>query len=71
MYQVIEKRAIGVAASMKAEFWAVSSRTGDGVSELFSRIAGLSFNSSILREMQSYTIEPKKVGSTGLISKFI
>ncbi|XP_033224319.1 NADPH--cytochrome P450 reductase isoform X5 [Belonocnema kinseyi] len=67
VYQVIEKRAVGVATIMKAEFWAVSSRTGDGVPELFSRIAVLSFNSSILREMQSYTIEPKKVGSTGLM----
>ena len=70
MYQVIEKRAIGTANLLKAEFWAVSSRTGDGVSELFARIAVLSFNASILREMQSYTIEPRKIGSTGLISKF-
>lgn len=55
---------------MKAEFWAVSSRTGDGVNELFSRIAVLSFNASILRELQSYKTDTKTIGSLGLISEF-
>ncbi|XP_051161411.1 ras-related protein Rab-34-like [Leptopilina boulardi] len=68
VYQIIEKRATAVSYFMKAEFWAVSSRTGDGVNELFSRIAVLSFNASILRELQSYKTDTKTIGSLGLIT---
>ncbi|XP_012255858.2 ras-related protein Rab-34 isoform X2 [Athalia rosae] len=53
VYEVIERRAVSVARSMRAEFWAVSARTGDGISELFSRIAALSFNALLLQEVQS------------------
>lgn len=42
-----------MARAMRAEFWAVSARTGDGVSELFSRIASLSFNAMLLQEVES------------------
>jgi hypothetical protein len=42
-----------LAEHMGAEFWAVSSRTGDGVSELFCRMAGLAFDSSVCREKET------------------
>ena len=37
---------------MGAEFWAVSSRTADGVSELFCRMAALAFDSSVCQEKE-------------------
>jgi len=42
-----------MAEHMGAEFWAVSSRTGDGVSELFCRMASLAFDSSVCREKEA------------------
>ncbi|XP_057322336.1 ras-related protein Rab-34-like isoform X2 [Microplitis mediator] len=54
VYKIIEKRAIAIAESLKAEYWSVSSKTNDGITELFSRIAGLSFNAAILRELNSH-----------------
>ncbi|XP_031829771.1 ras-related protein Rab-34 isoform X3 [Nomia melanderi] len=53
VYRIIEKRATEVARKLKAEFWAVSSRTGDGVSELFTRVAVLSFHSTVLNALQN------------------
>jgi len=52
---------------MQAEYWAVSSRTGNGVSELFMRVAALSFHAMALREMQNLKLEPINIGS--MISK--
>jgi len=63
VYEIIEKRAIETARRMRAEFWAISSRTGNGVSELFTRVAALSFHAMALREMQSLKLEPINIGS--------
>jgi hypothetical protein len=43
---------VRLAEHMGAEFWAVSSHTGDGVSELFCRMAALAFDSSVCREKE-------------------
>ncbi|KOC69167.1 Ras-related protein Rab-34 [Habropoda laboriosa] len=59
VYGIMEKRAAEVARKMGAEFWAVSARTGDGVSELFKRVAVLSFHAMILDESQN--MEPKSI----------
>lgn len=56
-----------MAKKMRAEYWAVSSRTGNGVFELFTRVAALSFHAMALREMQSMKLEPINIGS--VISK--
>ena len=69
MYEIVEKKAVEIARRMRAELWAVSARSGDGVQELFSRVASLAFNASILREVQSVRLEPIAVG-TDLISTF-
>lgn len=66
MYEIIEKRAVETAKQMRAEYWAVSSRTGNGVSELFTRIAALSFHAMALREMQSLKLEPINIGSAAI-----
>ncbi|KAF3425967.1 hypothetical protein E2986_01554 [Frieseomelitta varia] len=60
IYKIMEKRAAEVARKMKAEFWAVSSRTGNGVSELFTRAAVLSFSSMILHELQNLWMVRRK-----------
>ena len=49
----MESHAVRMAEHMGAEFWAVSSRTGDGVSELFCRMASLAFDSSVCREKEA------------------
>uniref|UniRef100_A0A673B5K3 Ras-related protein Rab-36 n=1 Tax=Sphaeramia orbicularis TaxID=375764 RepID=A0A673B5K3_9TELE len=48
-----EKDAIKIATEMKAEFWAVSSKTGENVQEFFFRVAALSFEKCILRDMEN------------------
>lgn len=69
MYEIIEKRAIAVAKTMNAEYWSVSSKTGDGILELFTRVAALSFDATVLREINNSKIEKTQIGSD-LISKF-
>jgi hypothetical protein len=49
----VESHAVRLAERMGAEFWAVSSRTSYGVSELFSRMASLAFDSSVCREKEA------------------
>ncbi|KAG9431485.1 ras-related protein Rab-34-like isoform X1 [Apis mellifera carnica] len=67
IYRIIEKRAVEVARKMKAEFWAVSARTGVGISELFTRVAALSFHSIILNELQNMKPESINIGSNLII----
>lgn len=42
-----------MAKIVGAEYWAVSSRTGDGINELFSRVAALSFERIIKAELEN------------------
>ncbi|XP_031369376.1 ras-related protein Rab-34 isoform X2 [Apis dorsata] len=71
IYRIIEKRAAKVARKMKAEFWAVSARTGVGISELFTRVAALSFQSIILNELQNMKPESINIGSNLISMYFI
>ncbi|XP_014605254.1 PREDICTED: ras-related protein Rab-34-like [Polistes canadensis] len=63
VYEIIENRAIDVANRMRAEYWTVSARTGDGVNELFARVASLCFNAMVLRELENNKIVPMNIGS--------
>ena len=67
-YKHVEKPATDLAQQLGAEYWAVSSRTGDGVKELFLRIAALAFDVSVLRDLNT----PAKLVSIGtdLVCKF-
>lgn len=49
---IITKAAMQMAKSMHAEYWQVSSKTCENVRELFSRIAALAFETSVLREVK-------------------
>lgn len=51
--------ALQMAQQLNAEFWCVSSKTGEGVTDLFYRIAVLLFEASILKESISILIQPK------------
>uniref|UniRef100_A0A8C2THI9 Ras-related protein Rab-36 n=1 Tax=Coturnix japonica TaxID=93934 RepID=A0A8C2THI9_COTJA len=51
-YSRMEKDALRVAQEMQAEFWAVSSLTGENVRDFFFRVAALTFESSVLAELE-------------------
>lgn len=63
----MESHAVRLAERMGAEFWAVSSRTGDGVPELFCRMASLAFDSSVCREKEA--ADNKLTVGSDLVSK--
>ncbi|XP_025903709.1 ras-related protein Rab-34 [Nothoprocta perdicaria] len=51
-YSLMEKDALKVAQEMQAEYWAVSSLTGENVRDFFFRVAALAFESSVLAELE-------------------
>ncbi|XP_027516009.1 ras-related protein Rab-34 isoform X1 [Corapipo altera] len=62
-YSLMEKDALKVAQEMQAEYWAVSSLTGENVRDFFFRVAALTFESSVLAELErSHT---RRIGDTG------
>ncbi|MED6249680.1 hypothetical protein ATANTOWER_018071 [Ataeniobius toweri] len=50
--QKTERDAVRIAAEMHAEFWAVSSKTGENVQAFFFRVAALAFENSITKDME-------------------
>ncbi|NXE11687.1 RAB34 protein, partial [Lophotis ruficrista] len=61
-YSLIEKDALKVAQEMQAEYWAVSSLTGENVRDFFFRVAALTFESSVLAELERSSA--RKIGDT-------
>ena len=51
--QRTESDAIKIVAEMNAEFWSVSSKTGENVQEFFFRVAALAFEDAILKELET------------------
>lgn len=51
-YSQMERDALKLAQEIGAEYWAVSSLTGENVNEFFSRVASLGFENSILAELE-------------------
>ncbi|XP_018101606.1 ras-related protein Rab-34 isoform X1 [Xenopus laevis] len=51
-YALMEKDAIKVAKEMQAEYWSVSSLTGENVKDFFFRVASLTFETSVLAELE-------------------
>ncbi|XP_020296837.1 ras-related protein Rab-34-like [Pseudomyrmex gracilis] len=68
VYDIIEKRATETATRIQAEYWAISSRTGNGVFELFMRVAALSFRAMALREIESSKLELINIGPATTIT---
>nr|CAD7203246.1 unnamed protein product [Timema douglasi] len=52
-FSEVEDHAMRIAEEVGAEFWSVSSKTGDGVPDLFCRMAALSFDASVRREKET------------------
>eukprot|EP00075_Anas_platyrhynchos_P038785 XP_027328038.1 ras-related protein Rab-34-like isoform X2 [Anas platyrhynchos] len=61
-YSLMEKDALKVAQEMQAEFWAVSSLTGENVRDFFFRVAALTFESSVLAELERGSA--RRIGDT-------
>ncbi|XP_030847784.1 ras-related protein Rab-34 [Strongylocentrotus purpuratus] len=49
--QKVEEAAMEVAREIKAEYWSVSSLSGQNVEEFFNRLAGITFNASVLKAL--------------------
>uniref|UniRef100_A0A8P4GLH1 Ras-related protein Rab-36 n=1 Tax=Dicentrarchus labrax TaxID=13489 RepID=A0A8P4GLH1_DICLA len=51
-YSQIEQDALKLAQEIRAEYWAVSSLTGENVREFFFRVASLAFETNVLAELE-------------------
>ncbi|XP_007906919.1 ras-related protein Rab-36 [Callorhinchus milii] len=58
----IESDAIKIASEMQAEYWSMSSKTGENVREFFFRVAALAFEASILKELEKNDVPTAKIG---------
>lgn len=54
----IEREAIRLSEEIKAEYWAVSAKSGDGVRDLFFRVASLAFEANVLSELEKNGSRP-------------
>uniref|UniRef100_H3DFF5 RAB34, member RAS oncogene family b n=1 Tax=Tetraodon nigroviridis TaxID=99883 RepID=H3DFF5_TETNG len=52
LYQT-EQEAIRLSEEIKAEYWAVSAKSGDGVRDFFFRVASLTFEAIVLSELET------------------
>lgn len=59
-YSRIEEDAVQLAKDIKAEYWAVSSLTGENVNSFFFRVASLAFEASVLSELEK--TNSRKIG---------
>jgi len=67
-YEGVEKEAVRLAKQLGAEFWCVSSKTGEKVKEFFFRVAALSFEQVILKELEQIEHSPSTQISEGKIT---
>ncbi|XP_061733368.1 ras-related protein Rab-34a [Nerophis ophidion] len=51
-YLQIEQDALKVAQEMRAEYWTLSSLTGENVKEFFFRVASIAFETNVLAELE-------------------
>ena len=61
-YVEIKSEAIKVANELKAEYWSVSSKTNDNIKEFFFRVAALSFEGTMLRELERRQVSSNQIG---------
>ncbi|XP_064024924.1 ras-related protein Rab-36 isoform X2 [Pogoniulus pusillus] len=62
-----ELDAIRFANEMQAEYWSVSAKTGENVKELFSRVAALAFEQSMIKELGKTVGRVAQIGTGNLI----
>ncbi|XP_077402678.1 ras-related protein Rab-34-like isoform X2 [Vanacampus margaritifer] len=51
----VEQEAVRMSAEIRAEYWAVSAKSGDGVRNFFLRVASLTFEANVLAELEKGT----------------
>ncbi|KAL9981982.1 hypothetical protein ACROYT_G010758 [Oculina patagonica] len=68
-FSQMEMNALKVAVDINAEYWSVSSKTGENVMEFFRRIAAVTFEQAILRELEMHgnRIGGPQIGSGGVL----
>ncbi|MBZ3874601.1 Ras-related protein Rab-36 [Sciurus carolinensis] len=62
-----ELEAVHLANEMQAEYWSVSSKTGENVKAFFSRVAALAFEQSVLQDLEKRNSTRPQVGDGDLI----
>lgn len=65
----MEQSAIKIGKQLKAEYWAVSSKTGKNIHSLFYRIAALTFNKYMTDELLHGDSIQKEIASD-VVCKF-
>ncbi|XP_049722528.1 ras-related protein Rab-36 isoform X1 [Elephas maximus indicus] len=65
-----EMEAVRLANEIQAEYWAVSAKTGENVKALFSRVAALAFEQSVLWELERRSSAQPQVGDASLIRAY-
>lgn len=65
--EFVEDNAIQVAKELDAEYWSVSSKTGQGVEPFFNRVAALTFQEMIQREITASRVDRPVVYSNKFI----
>lgn len=65
----MEMKALKVAEELNAEYWSVSAKSGENVKEFFRRVAAITFEQAILRELESQDARTGKlqIGSGGVL----
>ncbi|KAJ8312502.1 hypothetical protein KUTeg_009875 [Tegillarca granosa] len=65
-YEVVEQRAAQIANSLGAEYWALSSKTGENVQDFFFRAVSLTFEAAVLREYDigDESVKKQKIGDS-------
>ncbi|XP_077995482.1 ras-related protein Rab-34-like [Glandiceps talaboti] len=61
-YEEVEKFAIEKAKELNAEYWPVSSKTGENVTEFFTRLAAMTFDLAVQRELDDSPQPVKSIG---------
>lgn len=57
---MVEKRAKDIAESLEAEYWSVSSKSGENVQEFSFRIVSLTFDAAVMRELEVNDAVPQR-----------
>ncbi|CAH1800720.1 unnamed protein product [Owenia fusiformis] len=65
----VERKAIDMATEIQAEFWPISSKTGENVKELFFRLVGLTFDKAVLDELDANKGPSKQIGTISISNK--
>ncbi|KAL4223805.1 Ras-related protein Rab-34 [Mactra antiquata] len=62
--QAVEERVKEIALSLGAEYWSVSSKTGENVQKFSFRCVSLTFDAAVLREIESNgQVSQKQIGT--------